>query len=106
MDIAAPGVNIVSSFPEDRYRMFNGTSMASPHVSGVAALLVSIGEKGNAIGYLGDSAEQLGDGSATSKEYFGAGLVRADKAVNRAPEKGTISNIGRKMARAVAGAVW
>ncbi|HSN76137.1 MAG TPA: S8 family serine peptidase [Anaerolineae bacterium] len=37
-NIAAPGVAIYSAWPGNSYRRINGTSMASPHVAGVAAL--------------------------------------------------------------------
>ena len=41
VDLAAPGVAITSALPGDDYEAWNGTSMASPHVSAVAALLWS-----------------------------------------------------------------
>jgi len=39
--LAAPGVDIVSTVPGGAYRSFNGTSMATPHVTGVLGLLAA-----------------------------------------------------------------
>ena len=41
VDICAPGQDIYSTVPGSQYDSFSGTSMACPHVSGVAALIVS-----------------------------------------------------------------
>ena len=42
VDLAAPGTGIYSAVTGGGYRNMNGTSMACPHVSGVAALIVSM----------------------------------------------------------------
>lgn len=41
VDISAPGSSIYSTFPNNSYNSISGTSMACPHVSGVAALVLS-----------------------------------------------------------------
>jgi len=41
VDVFAPGVQIYSTIPQDKYDRYNGTSMASPEVAGVAALVRS-----------------------------------------------------------------
>jgi subtilisin len=41
VDIAAPGVNIYSTYMSGGYTTMSGTSMASPHVAGAAALYVA-----------------------------------------------------------------
>jgi subtilisin family serine protease len=40
LDIVAPGYTINSTLPNNKWNKFSGTSMAAPHVSGVAALML------------------------------------------------------------------
>ena len=42
MGIAAPGVNIYSTTPNNEYKSFNGTSMAAPHVAGLIGMMKAI----------------------------------------------------------------
>lgn len=49
-DIAAPGGDILSTYPSDAYAVMSGTSMATPYIAGVAALYIGYygGRKTNA----------------------------------------------------------
>ena len=74
------GEDILSTLPPDGYGEIAGTSQAAPHVSGVAALLVGKGVRGQAaVKRIVDTAQDLGP--AGEDPEYGHGLVNARAAV-------------------------
>ncbi len=46
VDVIAPGVDIQSTLPGGSYGLNSGTSMAAPHVAGLAAIILDPGQRG------------------------------------------------------------
>lgn len=93
IDIAAPGSSILSTVTGGGYGIKSGTSMASPHIAGVAALLKSAHPEYSGLALADVLYEQATDvgcpvgstqcaGSTENNGFFGDGLVDALKAVN------------------------
>jgi subtilisin family serine protease len=86
-DVSAPGVNVYSTVPNDTYGFKDGTSMASPHVAGLAALVWSANpglsntQVRQMIESTGVSMDALNPGFAG---LLGKGRVNAFKAVTLA----------------------
>jgi thermitase len=82
IDVAAPGVQIPSTYFNQQYAALSGTSMASPHVSGLAGLILSANpnlKNKEVIKIIKKSAYDLGE-RGTDPE-FGHGLIDIQQAL-------------------------
>jgi subtilisin family serine protease len=82
--VAAPGVEVLSTLPGGKYGLKSGTSMAAPHVAGVAALLKSKypeWKPAQVKAAIEASAQDFG--TPGFDPYFGFGRVDALAAVKR-----------------------
>lgn len=99
-DISAPGSGVRSSVRGDGYSSFSGTSMAAPHVAGLAALMISrdpglAGDPSTLKSRMKMNAVQLTTtqtcggipGSAIPNNTFGYGRIDAAASVFQLPEE-------------------
>ncbi|HEY0472574.1 MAG TPA: S8 family serine peptidase, partial [Kribbella sp.] len=101
-NISAPGVSVRSSVPGNGYASFSGTSMATPHLAGVIALLWAASPvlKGDVAATRAlldntaiDSANTQCGGTAADNNVFGEGRLDALALLNAAPigDTGTLA---------------
>lgn len=89
IDLTAPGVDIYSTYKGSAYKTLSGTSMATPHVAGTAALVLTTTVGSYDLNFNGvwDPIEVKNKLEATAENLYlpsdqqGAGLVRADLAI-------------------------
>ena len=82
VDVAAPGLDILSTLPGGGYGSLSGTSMSTPHVSGVAGLVRSADATLTNVAtwaLLEATADDIGD--AGWDPLYGSGRVNAFRAV-------------------------
>lgn len=94
-DICAPGVDVYSCVPNGGYEFYNGTSMATPHVSGAIALLLSATSIGTLDPFVSvhvikelfeATARPLGENGKDTR--YGRGAIDIYKAIDVAKELG------------------
>ena len=80
VELAAPGVDVLSSIPRDDYAEFSGTSMSAPHVSGGAASVIASGttDREAVRDTLKDNADDIG----LDDNEQGAGRLNVAQAVD------------------------
>lgn len=103
VDIGAPGTNILQQTicehgknKCEEYLAINGTSMASPHVAGVAAMVVSLGitDPDAVEKVLLSTARQVPSNGEGKNAKFGAGVLDAASAVKSVVLKQILTRLG------------
>ncbi|UQD50821.1 peptidase S8 [Bacillus methanolicus] len=88
IDVSAPGVQIPSTYFNKQYAALSGTSMASPHVAGLAGLILSANPNltnKDVMNIIKSTAYDLG---APGKDNdFGSGLIDVQKALQAVHSK-------------------
>ncbi|MFC1904320.1 S8 family serine peptidase [Chloroflexota bacterium] len=101
VEVSAPGKSIYSTYRGDRYTTMSGTSMASPHVAGTAALVIASGLiDDNENGRINDEVrlrlQQTADdlGSLGRDNSYGYGVVDAGQAAQKPLNQAPIARAG------------
>jgi subtilisin family serine protease len=82
----APGVHIASTYKDNEYVYLDGTSMATPFVTGLVGLIVSLAIRSgrqlpvdDIYSIIRDTAQPMGD-----SRFYGAGLIDTKAALEEA----------------------
>jgi len=95
VDVAAPGLNIYSTLKENGYGYKSGTSMASPHVAGLAGLVFTMVADSNGNGFLNDEVRSQIQVTCDNigLSGIGSGRINAYRAVQTTIATGTIAGV-------------
>jgi subtilisin family serine protease len=90
--VMAPGVDIASTYTDNSYVYLDGTSMATPFASGLAALVISVGLRSgkrftadDVYAIIRDTAQPLGTGKGDP--FYGEGLIDVQAALEAAKQR-------------------
>ena len=93
VDVAAPGVDIPSTIPNDIYETYSGTSMACPHVAGLAALLLSKNSQCPYPAQMVKSIIRFTTDNIDTDQDIGTGRINAYKALLQKPFAALLDSI-------------
>jgi subtilisin family serine protease len=91
VELIAPGVSIYSTYTLGRYATMSGTSMASPHVAGVAAQVLGV-NSGFSPDQIRQKLKETAEPLGLPFEHQGYGLVRADLATQASTDPNPVTN--------------
>lgn len=86
VEVAAPGVDYLSTYPDDTYERLSGTSMACPCAAGVAGLIIS--QWGTDASTTRQHLKDTAVDTSLSSDEEGEGIVNAQNAVETEPGSG------------------
>jgi len=87
VQVAAPGVSIYSTAPNNKYEFDTGTSMAAPHVSGLAALMKAANPNLTAAEIKNIIMETVTPGAQWSERTTAGGIINAANAMAKVHEQ-------------------
>ncbi|MCM3362547.1 S8 family peptidase [Niallia sp. HCP3S3_B10] len=85
LDLMAPGEFVYTTFDDGYFVAFSGTSIATPHVTGTAALMLSVNPNMSQL-----QIEEILKKTSTpigERRLYGSGLLNANKAINLSKKK-------------------